>query len=884
MKQKVRTCVLLCILLLLCVCAAGIGICGRNAGKTGQGLMGCAHRVIDNKKKPCEPLREILEKGTVLLADNAFEFYRTDSEEIDGEIWSLDKDYIAVHDLRDDFYIYLPDSYEIILDIGADASGIAITYTNEPDYIIREVFIPICFPARMEGIVGMDFHSERHIESGEEWNRNDIREVCSGEEALEDTVFALPHEVWREEISMEDKTCEITFERISPIYRRLHSIEFERMADYRLTVRDEGGIAVCEQIFMNFPAAFEETFWIADFSGDGCGDIAFCTGENHGTGSHNTYFRILIWNAGKSRYEKKYLPETEVYGNYFTGFPLWNEEQQVLMAAVGTDKWEGAVYEMYSYENGEWQRIRRLENAYSETEFYEMPREKELYPAAIGYWELFYEDGKEIGKNFVELKKGSVWSSDNGGNLKLYPDSPEWEKVSVSIDGLELYKEVKNSAYREPEAIYEYVKNFDFTVREYPINPDFYGSRLEQEYKEAFYDVIANRVPVRYEDDGAVYFRDMLRGVSGMSDGEFVEYVENEKDKYRFIDYDGDGFPELAMDLDIDGVCIWKYLPEEKRAVLYYGLSEGSRLLGSNRIGSYVPSGAGLTRYRYVFEGDAETKAVHINFEAQYYEEEVTYTVSVWGDDLEGSVSVDEKQWEELKEPFLYAMNHPVSLVSFEEAFGGDFIPKQESDISQDEIEKIYMGFLEGKRSAGNVSIDTIWENVSVEALFDETIKPEEGTLQYLIYDTDADGLPELHIRAGNTYYAIVYRNGKLFVWFTEDYKQNQCYEVLESGELLYRSIQDGNAYFCCARQEASSNRDIRMDFKWEDSNGNGICDEDDLYQYNDAKGIERYSGTVQDRTCSMKEWMDKTQEYISVREDGAIEILHIATWNVYGE
>lgn len=232
----------------------------------------------------------------------------------------------------------------------------------------------------------------------------------------------------------------------------------------------------------------------------------------------------------------------------------------------------------------------------------------------------------------------------------------------------------------------------------------------------------------------------------------------------------------------------------------------------------------------------------------------------------------------------MYAMNHPVSLVRFEEAFGGDFIPKQEPDISQEEIEKIYMGFLEGKRSAGNVSIDTIWENVSVEALFDETIKPEDGTLQYLIYDTDADGLPELHIRAGNTYYAIVYRNGKLFVWFTEDYKQNQCYEILESGELLYRNIQDGNAYFCCARQEASSNRDIHMDFKWEDSNGNGICDEDDLYQYNDAKGFERYSGTVQDRTCSMKEWMDKTQEYVSVREDGTIEILHIATWIVYGE
>lgn len=427
---------------------------------------------------------------------------------------------------------------------------------------------------------------------------------------------------------------------------------------------------------------------------------------------------------------------------------------------------------------------------------------------------------------------------------------------------------------KEISKIYEYVKNFDFTVREYPINPDFYGSGLEQEYREAFYDVIANRVPMQYEDDGAFFFRDMLRGVSAMTDREFVEYIENGNDKYRFIDCDGDGFPELAMDLDIDGVCIWKYLPEDKKVVLYYGLSEGSRLLGSNRIGYYVPSGAGLTRYRYVLEGDADTKAVQIDFEAQFYEEEVIYTISVWGNDVKGSVSVDEEQWEELKEPFLYAMNHPVPLVSFEEAFGKDFVPNQESDTSKDEIEKIYMGFLEGKRNAGNISVDD---------LLYETIKLENGeALQYLIYDTDTDDLPELHIRAGNTYYAIVYRNGKLFVWFTENHEQNRCYEMLESGELLYRSIQDGNEYYCCAKQEASSNRDISLDFKWEDSNGNGICDEDDWYQYNDAEAYERYMGTAQDKTCSMEEWMEKTQEYISVKEDGTIEVLNIVPWNVY--
>lgn len=72
------------------------------------------------------------------------------------------------------------------------------------------------------------------------------------------------------------------------------------------------------------------------------------------------------------------------------------------MVIVGTDRWKSAIYGMYSFQNGEWKRRRRLETAYSETEFYDMPGEEELYPEAIGYWELFYADGKEIEKNFIE--------------------------------------------------------------------------------------------------------------------------------------------------------------------------------------------------------------------------------------------------------------------------------------------------------------------------------------------------------------------------------------------------------------------------------------------------------------------------------------------------
>ncbi len=384
--------------------------------------------------------KDILENRIILKSDNEFEFYRTDSEEMNCDYVG---NYIAVHDLKDDFYLYLPDSYEIILDIKAEESGIVITYANRPDYSIRKVEVPICFPARMEGL--METTWSRYDEKSR-WSWSDRRVVWSGEEVLEDTLPALPQKVWQIEILMGNKTCEIMFERFSPIYRRLfYEAGDGYRADYRFTIRDEDGGIICEQMFMDFPVQFEETYWIADFSGDGFADIAFCTALNYGTSYSNTYFCTLIWNVQKNCYEKKDLPEAEADSYFTSGYPLWNEDLHVLMVIVGTDKWKSAIYEMYSFRNGEWVRIRRLETAYSETEFYEMPGEEELYPEVIGYWELFYTDGKEKGKNFIEhaFREDSVWSKNNKKNWKLYPDYPEWENVSEIIGGIQLDKNVR---------------------------------------------------------------------------------------------------------------------------------------------------------------------------------------------------------------------------------------------------------------------------------------------------------------------------------------------------------------------------------------------------------------------------------------------------------
>lgn len=137
----------------------------------------------------------------------------------------------------------------------------------------------------------------------------------------------------------------------------------------------------------------------------------------------------------------------------------------------------------------------------------------------------------------------------------------------------------------------ETVKNFDFSVQEYPIDTILYTAEVEQEFKNAFYEAISNRVPMEYTEDGAIYFREWFRGVAYESDSEFLAGLR--KSKYRFIDMDGDGLPELAVQLGGE-ICILQYDMEEKRVKGYFGPTEGWVLLGSDRFGIHDTGSSGL--------------------------------------------------------------------------------------------------------------------------------------------------------------------------------------------------------------------------------------------------------------------------------------------------
>lgn len=78
--------------------------------------------------------------------------------------------------------------------------------------------------------------------------------------------------------------------------------------------------------------------------------------------------------------------------------------------------------------------------------------------------------------------------------------------------------------------ICESVKKVDFSSKEYSINWEIYTDQVELAYKENFYRIITNQMPLEYGEEKAVYFRDHLRGIADLDDMEFIEQFVKKQD------------------------------------------------------------------------------------------------------------------------------------------------------------------------------------------------------------------------------------------------------------------------------------------------------------------------------------------------------------------
>lgn len=137
---------------------------------------------------------------------------------------------------------------------------------------------------------------------------------------------------------------------------------------------------------------------------------------------------------------------------------MWNTDMSVLVSCDDTmhDHCYSAK-NMYVWADGQWQRTRRLERIYSETEFYDIPGNGQ-YPYSDGYRELIYSNGELVEENRIEkdlyeedifwFEEESIWSTNYRGGIRLYPEWPEWEKTETTVGGIAMNKYVRKNGNR----------------------------------------------------------------------------------------------------------------------------------------------------------------------------------------------------------------------------------------------------------------------------------------------------------------------------------------------------------------------------------------------------------------------------------------------------
>lgn len=229
------------------------------------------------------------------------------------------------------------------------------------------------------------------------------------------------------------------------------------------------------------------------------------------------------------------------------------------------------------------------------------------------------------------------------------------------------------------EVIIQEIKNriaaIDFTIQEFPINQELYDLESDKVYKQALFKAITNQIPLKEFDypEKETYYKQLLRGedLSKMSDEDFLEILK--KCNYHYIDYDGDGLPELVI--HCDGFAVLKYMPNEEQVYLLGKYGSKSKLLGSLQRYTYDPTGANRRYYDY-WSKDKNGKETSFNFiiTSTIHNDEWCYDYCLVSIDEFEQVNVGKDNWDEITKDFLELVAHSDELAlpysTFTEIFG----------------------------------------------------------------------------------------------------------------------------------------------------------------------------------------------------------------------
>lgn len=225
------------------------------------------------------------------------------------------------------------------------------------------------------------------------------------------------------------------------------------------------------------------------------------------------------------------------------------------------------------------------------------------------------------------------------------------------------------------QEIKDRIASINFTIQEFPINKELYDSESDIAYKQAFFEAITNQVPltdINYPDS-ETYYKQLLRGedLPQMSVEGFLEILK--KCKYHYIDFDGDGLPELVIHLD--GPAILKYVPEESQVYLLGKYSTKSGLLGSSQMYFYDPTGANRQYYSYwAMDMEGNENSFSFDQESTLRNDKWCYDYCLISIDEFEQVNVGKENWDEITKDFLEIVAQSDELAlpysTFTEIFG----------------------------------------------------------------------------------------------------------------------------------------------------------------------------------------------------------------------
>lgn len=246
-----------------------------------------------------------------------------------------------------------------------------------------------------------------------------------------------------------------------------------------------------------------------------------------------------------------------------------------------------------------------------------------------------------------------------------------WKRNGLSIkyaDGSERICTLSELLQDPAEAVCERCMQLDFTAKTYAVDTEKCDAATDRAYKDAYYRALIGGQRVRTAKEGDVYLKEFFayQGDLEMEDETFLNnLIENAK--FYYMDFDGDGLPELVMDIIGDGLHILKYLPDEDVVEHFFGYERVPyfHLLGSGQL--YYENGMlankSIRRYHTV-DADRRDKGVVCFMEDADYkphkeDEGVWWDTAYWVDlyDELGMVQVDEKRYRDVTGPLTFSFD-----------------------------------------------------------------------------------------------------------------------------------------------------------------------------------------------------------------------------------